>query len=400
VLAGWASNSKYALLGGLRSTAQLISYELTLALSILGVLVIAGTFDLRAMIASQDSGVWSWHVFRQPVGCLFFLVAGFAETNRLPFDLPEGESELGAGFHTEYSSMKWAVFMMAEYLHILTFAAIMTTLFLGGFHGPLAPPEGVELGALAAALSGLFWFSLKVGAIFFVFVHVRGTLPRLRYDQLMALGWKYMLPLALVNVVITAGIVAAGDVGCGDGRGAVPGRMRAALPDGPLCGQRQAEGGGLCWLICSRAFRSPSGTCSRRRSRWSIRRSSDRRRRPSGASTASSATTTGWKGAWAARFARRPARREAIYLEAKENDPASPVSAGERYASKYQIHYLRCIWCGFCEEACPEDAIVMGPEFELANFSRSSMIMNKEDMLDPPEKGFGEQPKLKVNYPL
>jgi NADH-quinone oxidoreductase subunit H len=210
VLAGWASNSKYALLGGLRSTAQLISYELTLALSILGVLVIAGTFDLRAMIASQDSGVWSWHVFRQPVGCLFFLVAGFAETNRLPFDLPEGESELGAGFHTEYSSMKWAVFMMAEYLHILTFAAIMTTLFLGGFHGPLAPPEGVELGALAAALSGLFWFSLKVGAIFFVFVHVRGTLPRLRYDQLMALGWKYMLPLALVNVVITAGIVALG----------------------------------------------------------------------------------------------------------------------------------------------------------------------------------------------
>jgi NADH-quinone oxidoreductase subunit H len=210
VLAGWASNSKYALLGGLRSTAQLISYELTMALSLIGVLLIVGSFDLRTLIASQDAGVWSWHVFRQPIGFLFFLVAGFAETNRLPFDLPEGESELGAGFHTEYSSMKWAVFMMAEYINILTFAAIMTTLFLGGFHGPLAPPEGVELGPLAAALSGLFWFSIKVGAIFFFFVHVRGTLPRLRYDQLMSLGWKAMFPLALLNVVVTAGIIAMG----------------------------------------------------------------------------------------------------------------------------------------------------------------------------------------------
>jgi NADH-quinone oxidoreductase subunit H len=210
VLAGWASNSKYALLGGLRSTAQLISYELTMALSLIGVLLIVGSFDLRELIASQDSGFWSWHVFRQPIGFLFFLVAGFAETNRLPFDLPEGESELGAGFHTEYSSMKWAVFMMAEYIHILTFAAIMTTLFLGGFHGPLAPWEGVVLGPLAAALSGLFWFSLKVGVIFFFFVHVRGTLPRLRYDQLMALGWKAMFPLALLNVVMTAGIIALG----------------------------------------------------------------------------------------------------------------------------------------------------------------------------------------------
>lgn len=210
VIAGWASNSKYALLGGMRSAAQLISYEITLALSLIGVLLIAGTFNLRELVASQDGGVWTWHVFRQPIGFLFFLVAGFAETNRLPFDLPEGESELGAGFHTEYSSMKWALFMMAEYLHILTFGAIMTTMFLGGFHGPLALPEGSELPALAAAASGLFWFSLKIGVIFFFFVLVRGTLPRLRYDQLMSLGWKIMFPIALLNVVVTAGILALG----------------------------------------------------------------------------------------------------------------------------------------------------------------------------------------------
>lgn len=210
VLAGWASNSKYALLGGIRSTAQLISYEITMALSLVGVLLIVGTFDLRELIASQDGGFWTWHVFRQPVGFLFFLVAGFAETNRLPFDLPEGESELGAGFHTEYSSMKWAIFMMSEYINVLTFSGIMTTVFLGGFHGPLALPEGTTLPALAAVLSGLFWFTFKILAIFFFFVLVRGTLPRLRYDQLMSLGWKAMFPLGVLNVIVTAGIVALG----------------------------------------------------------------------------------------------------------------------------------------------------------------------------------------------
>lgn len=206
VLAGWASNSKYALLGAIRATAQLISYEITLGLSLIGVLLIAGSFQMRDIIAVQEGGFWNWVVLRQPLAFLMFLVAGFAETNRLPFDLPEGESELGAGYHTEYSSMKWALFMMGEYVNILTFSGVITTLFLGGFHGPL--PLALSDAPLFVALSGLFWFSAKVFMIFFFFVWVRGTFPRLRYDQLMDLGWKYMFPLAIMNIVVTAFILA------------------------------------------------------------------------------------------------------------------------------------------------------------------------------------------------
>ena len=207
VLAGWASNSKYSLLGGIRSTAQLISYELTLGLSLIGVLLIVGSFEMRTLVASQEGWFWNWHIFTQPVGFCLFLVAGFAETNRLPFDLPEGESELGAGFHTEYSSLKFAMFMMAEYMNILTFSAIVTTLFLGGFLAPF--PIG-DVAPLWAVLWGLLWFGLKVSGLFFFFVLVRGTLPRLRYDQLMSLGWKIMFPLAVLNIIVTAGIIALG----------------------------------------------------------------------------------------------------------------------------------------------------------------------------------------------
>ncbi len=206
VLAGWSSNSKYSLLGGIRSTAQLLSYELALGLSLVGVLLIVGSFEMRTILASQtDYGILGWHVWRQPVGFFMFLIAGFAETNRLPFDLPEGETELGAGFHTEYSSLKWATFMMAEYMNILTFSAIMTTLFLGGYHGPIHV-EGLP--PFLAVLSGFFWFSVKVFAIFFFFIWTRGTLPRLRYDQLMDLGWKFLFPIALVNVVACSAILA------------------------------------------------------------------------------------------------------------------------------------------------------------------------------------------------
>lgn len=204
VLAGWSSNNKYSLLGGIRSTAQLVSYELGLGLSLVGVLLIVGSFSMRDLVASQADGFWMWHIFRQPLGFLMFLIGGFGETNRLPFDLPEGESELGAGFHTEYSSMKFALFFMAEYLNILTFSAVITTLFLGGYHGPFH----IDLPPIVAALSGIFWFLVKISAIFFFFVLVRGTLPRLRYDQLMDLGWKVMFPLGVANVIVTAGVIA------------------------------------------------------------------------------------------------------------------------------------------------------------------------------------------------
>lgn len=221
VLAGWASNSKYSLLGGIRSSAQMLSYEIALGLSFVGVLLIAGTFELRALIEGQSGGFWNWNVIKQPVGFLLFLGAGFAETNRLPFDLPEGESELGGGFHTEYSSMKFAMFFMSEYMNMFTFSAILTTLFLGGFQGPIPlpflegflagpytiPVIGISIGGIGAALIGVFWFSVKIFLLIAFMIFIRGTWPRFRYDQLMDLGWKIMFPIALVNMVVTAGVV-------------------------------------------------------------------------------------------------------------------------------------------------------------------------------------------------
>jgi NADH-quinone oxidoreductase subunit H len=214
VLAGWSSNSKYSLLGGIRSTAQMLSYELALGLSILGLLLIAGTLDLRTIIEQQDAGFWTWHVCSQPIGFLLFMTAGFAETNRLPFDLPEGESELGGGFHTEYSSMKFAMFFMAEYMNMLVFSVILSTLFLGGFHWPL-PAIDTLFGMLAPGtwLHGLWGcaaMGLKVFLMVSFMIFIRSTWPRFRYDQLMDIGWKLMLPWALVNLVLTAGILVWG----------------------------------------------------------------------------------------------------------------------------------------------------------------------------------------------
>jgi NADH-quinone oxidoreductase subunit H len=220
VLAGWSSNSKYSLLGGIRSSAQMISYEISLGLSLAGVLLLAGTFDLRALIAQQDGGFWNWNVVKQPVAFFLFMIAGFAETNRLPFDLPEGESELGGGFHTEYSSMKFAMFFMAEYMNMFTFSAMLATLFLGGFTGPVPCPFAAY--GLGAAAWGLCWFSAKVFLLVCFMIFIRGTWPRLRYDQLMDLGWKLLLPLALVNMIVTAAVV-----GCG------PALERPGAPVGP-----------------------------------------------------------------------------------------------------------------------------------------------------------------------
>ncbi len=209
VLAGWSSNNKYSLLGGIRSTAQLISYELALSLGLVGVLLLVGSFEINALVDSQAGGFWNWNVVKQPMGFLMFLVAGFGETNRLPFDLPEGESELGAGFHTEYSSMRFAMFFMAEYMNIFTFSAVISTLFLGGFHGPIDPALlGIEVNQWIAAAFGVFWLGGKIIALFFLFVWIRATFPRLRYDQMMNLSWKVFFPLGVVNIMLTAGIVA------------------------------------------------------------------------------------------------------------------------------------------------------------------------------------------------
>jgi NADH-quinone oxidoreductase subunit H len=190
VLGGWASGNKYSLLGGLRSAAQLIGYEVFLGLSLMGVVMLAGSFDLRQIVEAQRG---LWFALPQLPGLLIFLVAGIAETHRLPFDLPEAEHELVAGYHTEYSGMKFAMFFIAEYLGMLLTAALVTTLFLGGWLGPLLPPP--------------VWFLLKTGVVLVLFILLRAALPRPRYDQLMAMAWQLMLPLALLNLVVTGAVV-------------------------------------------------------------------------------------------------------------------------------------------------------------------------------------------------
>ncbi len=204
-LAGWSSNNKHSLLGALRASAQVISYELALGLSLVGVVLRAGSLNLRTIVDSQSAhGLFSWNVFGgfQFVAFFIYLTAAYAETNRAPFDLPEAETELTAGYHTEYSSMKFAMFFMAEYANMITVACLATLLFFGGWHGPLFGPP------LMQALLPVFWFAAKVFCFLFLYIWVRGTLPRFRYDQLMDFGWKFLLPLAIANLVATAIAVA------------------------------------------------------------------------------------------------------------------------------------------------------------------------------------------------
>jgi NADH-quinone oxidoreductase subunit H len=191
-LAGWASGSKYSLLGSVRAAAQMVSYELSMGLALAGVVMLAGSFSLSAIVEAQRHLPY---LLLQPVAFLIFLVAGVAETKRLPFDLPEAENELVAGYHTEYSSMKFALFFIGEYLGVVLISCIAATLFLGGWQGPWLPP--------------IVWFAIKVAALVFVFIWLRASLPRYRYDQLMGLGWKVMLPLALLNILVTGAIALA-----------------------------------------------------------------------------------------------------------------------------------------------------------------------------------------------
>jgi NADH-quinone oxidoreductase subunit H len=256
-LAGWASNNKYSLLGGLRSSAQMISYELPLSLAIAAPLLVCNTLSLQKLVECQGGfyfgAIPRWNIVIAPVAFIIFLIAGFAETNRIPFDLPEAENELVAGFHTEYSSMKFAAFFMAEYANMITITAMTTVLFLGGWQPLFSPSLGSNfvptlifaiaglislshglnparrkdrltlpvfavlffglavlflIPMLREALLPLFWFASKTGFLLFTFIWVRGTLPRFRYDQLMAFAWKFMFPLAILNLIVTGFIVA------------------------------------------------------------------------------------------------------------------------------------------------------------------------------------------------
>ena len=205
VLAGWSSNNKYSLMGGLRSSAQMISYELSMTLSVIGVLMAAGSLRLADIVNAQGGSVWN--VVSQPIGFLVFITAAFAETNRLPFDLPEAEPELVAGYHTEYSGIPFLMFYMAEYANVILSSCMMVLLFFGGWRGPLVDRMLVSATPAVAGLVHFGVFSLKLSFFLFLFIWIRWTLPRFRYDQLMKLGWKVMLPLALVNVVWTAAII-------------------------------------------------------------------------------------------------------------------------------------------------------------------------------------------------
>ncbi|MDQ3650787.1 MAG: NADH-quinone oxidoreductase subunit NuoH [Acidobacteriota bacterium] len=196
MLAGWASNSKYSLMGGLRASAQMISYELSLGLSLVGVVLMSGTLDLYSVV-EQQSGFFGlhWNIIYQPLGFIIYLISAIAETNRVPFDLPEAETELVAGFHTEYSALKFALFFMAEYVNMFTVSVLATTLFLGGWNGP---------GVATFPVLGVFYFLGKIIFFLFLYIWLRGTLPRFRFDQLMNFGWTFLLPAAILNIVLTA----------------------------------------------------------------------------------------------------------------------------------------------------------------------------------------------------
>ena len=214
-LAGWASNNKYSLLGSLRASAQMISYEIPLGMSLIPLVIIFGTLDLNKMVIAQSAFPWSWGVVRAPISFFLFFICMFAETNRSPFDLAEGESELVAGFHTEYNSAKFAAFFLSEYVAMFVLSALAATVFFGGWQVPFVPYEVVLKIAFGmdwlAALVGFLFLLLKAGFFMWVYVWVRWTLPRFRYDQLMSLGWKFMLPIGLFNLLITALVVAIFD---------------------------------------------------------------------------------------------------------------------------------------------------------------------------------------------
>lgn len=195
LLAGWASNNKYALLGSMRSVAQIISYEIPLVISVVGVILISGSLNLRTIVAGQSGYFWDWNFIPQIIAFVVFVIASIAELNRTPFDLPEAESELVAGYHVEYSGFRFAFFMLGEYVYVYAMAALTTILFLGGWHAPAPFLEFIP---------GLIWFILKFSFVVFFIFWVRATMPRIRIDQLMSMGWKALLPLALLNLILTA----------------------------------------------------------------------------------------------------------------------------------------------------------------------------------------------------
>ena len=345
IVGGWASESKYSILGSMRTCAQLVSYEVSLALSVLGVVLMGQSLNLTEIVDKQQATLWFF--IPQFVGLVVFLIGGTAETSRAPFDLPEADTELVAGYHTEYSGMRWGLFQAAEYINLLTLSGLCVTLFFDGYHFPWVH---------SLDQFGPIWFVLKLFTLVAVFIWLRATQPRLRYDQLMRFGWKVLLPVATVNAR----------------RHGVPGGARSS--DGFVV-PNTLKGFGV---TLKQIFKKPitqqypeykRPVYPRYRGRHRLHR-----------------TRTGSRSASAARSARPRARPTASASSPAENTADNRVSAGERYARIYEINMSRCIFCGYCELACPFDAITLGNDFEISEYNRDDLIYTKDMLLAPPIK--------------
>ena len=408
MLGGWSSGSKYSFLGSMRAAAQLISYEVAQGLSIVGVVMMVGSLSLTDIVNWQGRHIAMF--IPQIVGFLIFMVAGFAETNRAPFDLAEADAELIGGYNTEYGGGRFAAFFAAEYLNVVVVSAIAVTIFFGGWNLPFGidPPHWVDpIVVIVKILIGVFFF-----------IWVRATLPRLRYDQLMAFGWKILLPLATLNALVTAILVVVFDSGPSGDRHALgrrsgarhrprsgapslrPPRTSTCIPPEHASGHETASprlsevlraprpGAAGTYRAFAATLRGLKMTFGRLvegpmtinypeektpvyprfRGRHKLHRFED----------------SGLEKCVGCSLCAAACPADCIRVVAAENTPENRVSAGERYAAVYEINLSRCIFCGYCEIACPFDAITMGHDYEMADYNRSDLIFTKEMLLAEP----------------